>query len=289
MYGRVIADLPPGEWCSRALDHIVQCVQDLQLGPVKGHSLKRRLHQARGQLVHRPGTWWDYTEASWIVNAEQEHRREPFAAIVSPDFDGPDDDNRKYHPNDVDRSIAAWNTRSGTQITRSPQALTQAILPMLRVASEIHFCDGYFNIDANSLYTKNYQQIIRNLASLNENFPAITIHCCPQTTPDLAYFEDMFKGHYEALVPIGKSITCVLWQTNEATLPGANPFHNRYVLSNHCGIFVGYGTDSANAATEAPDTLQFLDHETFQMLLNQSRRRTHPMISVYREIIIRRE
>ncbi|OGG46954.1 MAG: hypothetical protein A3F84_21090 [Candidatus Handelsmanbacteria bacterium RIFCSPLOWO2_12_FULL_64_10] len=284
--GRAIADLPPGEWCRAALGVIEQGVRESRLGSVMGQSLKRRLDMARDRLVHRPGTVWDYMEPSWVRNVEQEHRRERFAAVVSPEYREADEADRKYHPEKLDESVTAWNTPSGIGIQRSPDAFARAILPMLRVAKEIHFLDPHFKVDANSLFTRNYRQIIRDLTSQCEVFPMFTIHCCPDDDVKLTYFEGEFKRIYEELIPSGKSLTCVLWQVVGVPERGAHPFHNRFVLTDYCGVLVGYGTDSANAATEAPDTLQCLDQAIWHEKLTHSRKRTHPMVTIRKEIKI---
>lgn len=277
--GRAIADLPPGEWCRKALEKIEFCIRDRNLGPVMGQSLKHRLNKTRDRLVHRPGMNWDYLEPSWLRNTETEHRREPFAAIVSPDYPGADDSGRKYHPSVLNEEIEAWNTRSGTDITRSPEAFAQAILPLLRVASEIHILDTHFKVDDNSLHTRNYQRILRDLAAQRGDFPLLTIHCCPSADIDPAYFEREFRRIYEGLLPAGKSVICVLWQADSIMERGAHPFHNRFVLTQHWGVMVGYGTDSAGVATEAPDTLQFIDQGVLQEKLRQSQKRKYPLIS----------
>lgn len=284
--GRAIADLPPGQWCTEALGQINQGVVDRELGPVKGQSLKRRLDMARDRLVHRPGTDWDYMEESWLPNAEKEHRREPFAAVVSPDYTGADNDGKRYHPNELDESVAAWNTPSGIDIRRSAGEFTTAIMPMLNVAEEIHFLDRSFNVDCNSLYTRNYTTILQAIAAHGKPYPAITIHCCPVGAVGRGYFEGELARLYASLIPAGSSLTCLMWEVDGRVARGAHPFHNRYILSEHCGVMIGYGTDSANVATDAPDTLQIIDHAVFLEKLKHSRRRTHPMITMREEIII---
>ena len=64
-----------------------------------------------------------------------------------------------------------------------------------------------------------------------------------------------------------------MWQIKEniEIKKGNHPFHNRYVLTNHCGVIVGYGTDSYKKKTDAPDVLQVIDHEIFLKLWNQIR------------------
>ncbi len=158
---------------------------------------------------------------------------------------------------------------------------------MLRIARNIHFLDRYFNVDSNSSFTQNYTQMIQDLASYCDSFPSLTIHCCPDEndTPDSRYFENELNKHYASLIPTGKSVKVLLWQTNQDAQieRGAHPFHNRYVLSNHCGVIAGYGTDSAKAPTDAPDVLQIVDHKIYLEMWNQIRDETFPMIHIEEE------
>ena len=283
--GRMIADLPPGSWHVKARE-----ISEQTLTPKQIARQNRRLAMVKNQLVDRPGTVWtnwyydDSPGLSWIIQTEQEHEREPFSLIVSPDYDEVNDIGLKYHPDELDRTMEAWNTPCGIAITRSPGEFVNAILPMLRIASNIHFVDRYFNVDGNSLFTQNYTQIIRDLASHCDEFPSLTIHCCPDgnDTPDLDYFENELNKHYAPLIPRGKSVTVFLWQieTDAEIERGAHPFHNRYVLSNHCGVIAGYGTDSAKTATDAPDVLQIVDHKIYLELWNQIRDETFTMIHI---------
>ena len=284
--GRAIADLPYDQWYENAF----AVIQDLQLPPVEEKSLKRRLDLVRAQLVNRPRTTWtdwyydDFSQFSWITEIEKEHDREPFSAVVSPDYEGDDEKRQEYHPDELNRTVEAWNTPSGVSITRSPGEFVNAILPMLRVASNIHFLDRYFSVDADSSHTQNYKQMIQDLASYCDSFPSLTIHCCPDEndTPDSGYFKNELNQHYAPLIPTGKSVRVLLWQIEQDARieRGAHPFHNRYVLSNHCGVIAGYGTDSAKTATDAPDVLQIVDHKIYLELWNQIRDEEFPMIQI---------
>ena len=291
--GRVIADFPPGQWHQNAESIIDQLVQELNLPPIKAQSLKNYLKMVRDQLVDRPGTVWtnwsyDSSQSSWITEIEKEHRRDPFAAIVSPEYEETDeradDERRKYHPSELNRNIKAWNTPSGIAITRSPGEFVKAILPMLRIAENIHFIDGYFNVDSDSLFTRNYTQIIKDLAqhrnTIDYSFPSLTIHCCPDVPEKIT--KDNLKQHYAHLIPIKKSVEVFVWQIkkNIEIKKGNHPFHNRYVLSNHCGVIVGYGTDSYKKKTDAPDVLQVINHEIYLKLWNQIRDEEFPMIHI---------
>ena len=279
--GRAIADLPYNQWYENAF----AIIQDLKLSPLEEKSLKRRLDLVRAQLVHRPGTAWtdwyydDFSRFSWITEIEREHQRECFSAVISPDYAGADDARQEYHPDELNRTVEAWNTPSGVAITRSPGEFVKAILPMLRIASNIHFVDRFFNVDSNSSFTQNYTQIIKDLAKHRNTpdypFPSsLTIHCCPDVPEKIT--ENGLKNHYENLIPKGKSVTVLVWQTTKNVEGHAHPFHNRYVVTNHCGVIVGYGTGSYKKKTDAPDILQIIDHEIYLKLWNQIRDNSNP-------------
>ena len=294
--GRVIADLPSGQWYENANAILDQHAQALNLPPIKVRSLKSCLDMVRGQLVDRPRNIWtdwyydDFSQFSWTAEIDQEHQREPFSAVISPDYAGADDAELKYYPDELNRTVEAWNTPSGVSITRSPGEFVNAILPMLRVASNIHFLDRYFSVDADSSHTQNYTQMIRDLASYCDPFPSLTIHFCPDENnmPDLDYVKNELNKHYAPLIPTGKSVMVLLWQIEQDARieRGAHPFHNRYVLSNHCGVIAGYGTDSAKTATDAPDVLQIVDHKIYLELWNQIRDEEFPMLYVEQNFVI---
>lgn len=290
--GRVMVNLPYGQWYRNAEQIIDQLAQDRQLPPIKERGLKARLKMVKDQLVDRPRSSWtnwyddDFSRFSWLIETRKEHQREPFSLVVSPDCDGVDDIRQEYHPDELDRTVRDWNTPSGVSITRSPGEFVTAILPMLRLATTIHFLDRYFSVDDDSSYTQNYKRIIKELASYCDSFPSLTIHCCPDAMPDQTYFENELHKHYAPLIPKGKSVAVFLWQTNGNPKRGTHPFHNRFVLSNHCGVSVGYGTDSAKQKTQAPDLLQIIDHEIYLNLWNQIRDETFPMLDIEREFEI---
>lgn len=278
--GRAIADLPPGEWLRKSLDYINVLVGDGEMGPVKGQSLKRRMDGVRDRLIDRPGTYWDYMEERWIANAENEHRREPFAAVVSPDYDDADATDHQYHPNELNETASDWNTQTGKEIKRTRGQFVDAVMPVLEVASDIQFLDRGFGVDSNSLYTWNYRRIIQRLAASSDTFPAITVHCCPRDAVSTDYFRTELESIYAQHIPAGKTLKCVIWQALGDLSGGRHPFHNRYVLTEYCGLMVGYGTDSTRESTDVLDTIQFIGAKLHGDLLARSKKRSHPLVSV---------
>ena len=284
--GRGIADLPPGEWCSEVRIMIDGAVSESELGSVKGQSMKRWLDRVRSRLVDRAGTDWDYILESWIPNARQEHRREPFCAVVSSGFTAADEANGCYNPDDLHEGIPAWETPRGCDITRSPGAFVAAVFPVVVVASEVHFVDRGFGVDGDALHTRNYQAILRRLAAEADAFPAVTIHCCPDADIAPDYFSDRLVELYAGLIPAGKNITCVMWQVDGFVERGAHPFHNRFVVTKKFGLIVGYGTDAPRQPTTSPDSLLFLDDAMHAERLSRCRNRSFDGVNVAHEFVI---
>jgi hypothetical protein len=267
--GRAIADLPPGCWTQKSLDKIM----DLSLGPVKIKSLKRRLEKAKYYLVYRPHTSWDFGNEEWGTQAILEHKREPFSAIVSPE------DNNDYilHPDNVDESNPMWDTPTGKRITRSSGVLVKTIMPSLVVAEEIHFIDRGFNVDDNSLYTKNYTEIINRLAEKVETFPNMVIHCCPISQDPVNQFESELKRLYRPIIPSGSQLTVLIYKIGASfdSRRGKHPFHNRFIVTDKQCIMIGYGTDSSNADSDAPEDIECRDQKVFEEILDCCRNENH--------------
>lgn len=289
--GRLIADLPPGLWSVMTYE----IIKELGLRSKEEKKLKRRLHRVvEEQLIERLGTKWDFLESSWITNAENEHRRDPFSLIISPDYDEADDKELKYPPSELDHEVNTWNTPTGTEITRSPKDFVKAILPMLLLAEEIHFVDRFFNVLDDSLHTKSYKKIIEELAkyyNLFSSFPSLIIHCCPKVEEDYENYLYNFKfglnEHYAPLIPTGKSIKAFLWE-NKIEKGVSHPFHNRFVLSNHCGVLVGYGTDEDKQKTSAPDHLQIVDERMYKNLWERIRKAEWPGAEIKKRFEIKK-
>ena len=72
-------------------------------------------------------------------------------------------------------------------------------------------------MDSDSLFTRNYEQIIKDLAqhrnTIDYSFPSLTIHCCPDVPEKIT--ENSLKKLYERLIPIKKSIEVFVWQIKE--------------------------------------------------------------------------
>ncbi len=284
--GRGIADLPPRQWCDAVRQAIDSAVSESELGSVRGQSMKRWLGRVRGRLVDRAGTDWDYAIESWVTNTLREHRRKPFSAIVSHEFTATDEVAGCYNPDELHEGVPTWETPCGCDITRSPGAFVDAVVPVVVVSSEVHFVDRGFSVDADALHTRNYQEILRRLNDEADVFPAVTIHCCPDAGIAADYFSARLTELYADIIPAGKNITCVMWQVDGFVERGAHPFHNRFVVTKKFGLTVGYGTDAPRRATASPDFLLFLDDAMHADKLSRCRKREFTGVTVAHEFVV---
>lgn len=287
--GRVIADLPPGEWIKSCLDEINTAVRERILQPVKAESLKKRLKRLRNRTCERPGSGWDYSD-NWLTDTLVEHDREHFSAVLSPGISAGFPD-KCYHPDEVDDECVDWETPNGTSITRSSGAFVDAVYPLLQAAKEIHLIDRGFSVDGDRMYLANLRILIERLARAESLFPSLTFHFCPdaQLSPSyVRYVENELNHNLKALLPRGVGLQFFLWRTDGNWVEkGAHPMHNRYVLTNICGLDVGYGLDSAQVQTDVEDHLQILDATVYLRLWKRARgEELFPGLEVGEKIVI---
>jgi hypothetical protein len=100
--------------------------------------------------------------------------------------------------------------------------------------------------------------------------------------------ENELNHNLKALLPRGVGLQFFLWRTDGNWVEkGAHPMHNRYVLTNICGLDVGYGLDSARVQTDVEDHLQILDATVYLRLWKRARgEELFPGLEVGEKVVI---
>ena len=257
--GRVIADLPPGQWVSSCAEEIQEALAASELQPIKAQSLKRRLSKLRHRILCRPGDGWSYSE-NWLDDALEEHLKRPYAALVSPKLSGQAKPGC-FHPDELDEETKEWRTPYSLEITRSPGDFAAAIVPLLIPAKKVHFIDKGFSVDEDRNYISSLAEIVDGIVAAREPFPEIIFHFCPDKKRE-SYISGELNDRLVGHIPQDCRFTFRQWTPEDNFInKGAHPFHNRFVLTNFCGVMVGYGCDCARHPTDSPDHLQMLDEE----------------------------
>jgi hypothetical protein len=228
---------------------------------------RKRLEELLARLsecmVRRADIHWDPASASWLDNAEREHERRPFHAIVARA-------NPRGHPRvlvgaDLDeRSEPLWAASRGRSVQREAGAMADAVAPALRSSSVVIFVDPYFGPER-SRHRRPFEAFLeRMLKDRPGRAPErVEVHTAAEETGT----EDFFRGECHArlrrCVPEGMRI--VIRRLGQKA--GGEKLHNRYVLTELGGIAFGVGLDDGDDGET--DDLTLLDREVYELRWSQ--------------------
>lgn len=182
---------------------------------------------------------------SWLENAEHEHARHEFRAIVAAD-------NPRRHAavvvgDDLGQPKAKlWACDTGATPPRSPEELATALSAMLTNCRELHLVDPHFGPE-NARYRKVLEALIAVLATHALAPEVIRVHCSAKS--DIAFFEQE-AAKMAARLPNGCMVEFARWKQRQ----GGEKLHNRYVLTDLGGVSLGVGLDAGEAG-ESDDLL----------------------------------
>lgn len=220
--------------------------------------------------VKRPSTFPEI--AVWLKRAAAEHNARPFHAILA--TKNPHEQPFVIIPTElIEHSHVLWKIPGHDPTPRTPEAIGSAVCPLLRVCRKAILIDPYFDPNKNR-FRLTLQAI---LTSCDTNiFGAERIEVELHTSID-RFFEAWEKGEdrdplketmvYENFVsdcrnrlpkfiPHGTKLRVVVWKEK----PNGERLHNRYLLTDLCGVIFGTGSDAAeNTDSEESDDIVLLE------------------------------
>ena len=195
-------------------------------------------------------------ELPWLEHAEQEHRQQPFHAILALANPRRHSDVLCYQ--DLDEALPLWNTPHQQIALRTPESLANALAPVFRAAKQIVFIDSYFGalnksaIDALTAYLKHCKPL--------DPYPEILFLTCDRGNVN---FQVKCQQEFGRLLPTGKKIT--LTYCEEQT--GADGLHNRYVLTDRGGVILGWGLGAGKPGQK--DDVSLMDPAVYEQRWGQ--------------------
>jgi hypothetical protein len=135
--GRLISRYPK-RWKRLVYDGL-----DESVGELERKRIEEALSHIDDKLLARGGDWSN--GIGWLENAENEHKRTAFAAILSVG-------NPRNNPNvlvgdETYDGVDAWSAITQLEVEREPEAMAKAIAPLLRYSRELIFVDPHFSPD----------------------------------------------------------------------------------------------------------------------------------------------
>jgi hypothetical protein len=234
-------------------DKVAACLSNLK----DRHRIVRHPRRPEGDPVG---------DIEWLDLALRSHVRIPFHGIVTTHLLAAAvelSDPAIVELGDILDSMP-WQNRRRTRTIRKCEADYRLVFSsILRHARSVCLVDPYLSAREAKWFAM--VQLCSELAGLraNERLSCrIDVHAEAKTrqtqgeTPD--DFVATFRARLAPLIDIYQHRYRVfLWES----LPGSDKFHDRFVLTDQCGVQVPYGLDLFAAETASPTTLGLLDEE----------------------------
>lgn len=184
-------------------------------------------------------------DLTWLENAEREHARRVFRAIVA--TENPRRNTAVVVVDDLGQPKAKlWACELGATPTRSPKELATALSAMLSNCRELHLVDPHFDPDKER-YRKVLEALMDVLATHARSPDVIRVHCLEKSAR-------WFFEQKAVMMAAGLPNSCTIEFVRLKEKAGGEKLHNRYVLTDLGGVSLGVGLDAGEAG-ETDDLL----------------------------------
>lgn len=218
----------------------------------------------------------------WLERAEAEHAQRPFHALVAKENPR---NNEKVIPvmKLINEGHCCWDVADMPPTARNAHELAAAVAPILRTCRQIVFIDPYFD-PQKPRFMEPMAAFLREIWACGycEDNPRVEIH----TSID-RLFKDYERGasrnpdeeekacsnlvHYmneflPRIIPSGKELHVTIWKQCER----GQKLHNRYILTELCGVAFGIGLDqSEDQSTAETDDLSLMNSKQYSDRWNE--------------------
>lgn len=227
--------------------------------------LEELLARLSEQMVRRSDDQWDGESTSWLENAEREHEKRPFHAIVART-------NPKSHAHVLteseidDDSATRWTVRRGRSIKRNAVEMADAMAPLLRCSSDVIFVDPYFRLGPQRWRHPFKAFLERMVHQRPGEMPTrIEVHTSGKVTDSET--KKLFRGECDTklhqCVPKGMKVLVRRLKKKQ----DGEQFHNRYILTDLGGVAFGSGLDEGNEGET--DDITLMDRDQYQLRWSQ--------------------
>ena len=179
----------------------------------------------------------------WLVNAEAEYNRHPFAAIIA--MTNPRKPEAVITESELRLSEdPRWDKPTAVTSSRNAKALAKAVSAMLENCSELVLVDPHFGPE-----NDRHRKLLKELAAVamrgRDSTLRVTLHCADKST--LEFFQEKAAAMAKYL-PAEITLYFKRWSDKNSD----ERFHNRYILTDIGGVIFGTGLD-AGPGTETED------------------------------------
>ncbi len=177
----------------------------------------------------------------WLANAESEHARKPFHAILA--HDNPRQNANVMIENDVlDRKAERWDAPGTMIVRRTAEKMAKCVAPMLRCATRILFIDPYFRA-TEERFRKPLAAFLRNVDTRNSRI-TVELHTSASysNAPTWDFFRQECEDKLPSILPEEMTLAVYRWKERD----GGEKLHNRYILTDIGGVSFAVGLDEGD-------------------------------------------
>jgi hypothetical protein len=224
--GRFLAEYPR-RWKRMVFD-------GLACGPVEKLKIVERLKNLDPRsLSPRQEAPYDGNR-SWRDNAEVEHARRAFRAVVV----AGDPRGAFLEADDVTEAHPLWRVEPGQAVPRTPAAFARALDLLLQASRHVVLIDPYFRADQND----KLQPFVHLCRALVGRAVTIDLHACDAQFAHHEFVR-VAQRALPGVLPNGLSVTLRSWRERQ----GGERFHNRFVITDVGGIQFGDSIEQGEA------------------------------------------
>lgn len=210
------------------------------------------------QMRAQPAVW--DSAKSWLPNAEDEHARQPFHAIVAGANQRKHDRVLTY--DDLSEDTLLWAVPREKVVSRDAISLAGAVSPILRIAKSVVFVDPHF--DPYKPRARNTLTVFLKACldgRIDHALPRVEFHTAFK--PAISDFSGECQRQLPRRIPHGMSLRVVRWRERV----GGDGLHNRYILTERGGVRLAWGLDEGNPAQT--DDISLLESGVYGARWNQ--------------------
>lgn len=224
--GRLISQYPKS-WLRDVRD---QCGEKT---PLEQKRFDTILEKLRSRLIKTGRAYVD--SRSWLENAIDAHREEPFSAIiaVSANHQLP-----VLCADEITEETALWKVELSGKCSRSASELAALTASLLKMSTQIRFIDQHFKCTAR--YCRPLAEFLQHAFS-GKKPDAIEYHVNADDSAD-SFRSGLERQQWFLKIPGNEHVTFRRWRC----IDGGENLHPRYILTNRGGVRIDYGLDEGD-------------------------------------------
>ncbi len=245
--GRLISRYPR-KWERMVLASLTGC------GEIERKTIEEALVNLKRYLLPRHHEWRDETD--WLSNAETEHTKRPFHAVIA----AANPRNRDFvlDADGVSEANSLWRLPILLPVQRVATVMAQRVAPLLCFSKRILFIDPHFR-PQEIRWRRSLQAFLEVATNTRRPGEVLKAEIHVNNEIEINYFKAQCQKCLPEVIPIGLRVRIVQWQEK----PLGEKLHNRFILTDIGGVSFGVGLDDSDGEDGQTDDIQLLNEESY--------------------------